>query len=68
MICSLMDETGTIRVRIHELPRLVAERVKRKVEVEIRGNKKYLLTVKTSKVGKKDSQRKARVRRLEKDC
>ena len=52
MVELLMDETGTIGVRIYELPRLVAERVKKKVEVEIRG-KRFQVTVKISKVGGK---------------
>ena len=52
MVELLMDETGTIGVRIYELPRLVAERAKREVEVEIQG-KKYRVRFKTSKVGKK---------------
>ena len=46
----LMRETGTIGVRIYELPRLVAERKKEKVEVELFG-KKFEVTIKTSKVG-----------------
>ena len=46
----LMRETGTIGVRIYELPRLVAERKKEKVEVELFG-KKFEVTIKTSKMG-----------------
>ncbi|RLI79473.1 nickel pincer cofactor biosynthesis protein LarC [Archaeoglobales archaeon] len=52
MVELLMNETGTIGVRIYELPRLVAERVKKKIEVEIQG-KKYQVTIKISKVGRK---------------
>ncbi|WP_456329058.1 nickel pincer cofactor biosynthesis protein LarC [Archaeoglobus sp.] len=48
----LMRETGTIGVRIYELPRLVAERRKEKVEVELFG-KKFEVTVKTSKIGER---------------
>ncbi len=50
MVELLMKETGTIGVRIYELPRLVAERRKDVVEVELFG-KKFAITVKTSKVG-----------------
>ena len=52
MVELLMAETGTIGVRIYELPRLVAERKKKIVEIEIRG-KKFQVTIKTSKVGKR---------------
>ncbi len=48
----LMMETGTIGVRIYELPRLIAERRKEKVEIEIFG-RKFKVTVKTSRVGEK---------------
>ncbi len=48
----LMMETGTIGVRIYEIPRLIAERVRKRVEVEIKG-KKYEISVKTSKIGRK---------------
>ena len=48
----LMEETGTIGVRIYETPRLVAERVKEKIEVEV-GGKKYLVTVKKSTLGER---------------
>ncbi len=48
----LMRETGTIGVRIYELPRLVAERRKERVELELFG-RKFEVTVKTSKVGER---------------
>ncbi|KUJ93042.1 MAG: pyridinium-3,5-bisthiocarboxylic acid mononucleotide nickel chelatase [Archaeoglobus sp.] len=48
----LMRETGTIGVRIYELPRMVAQRKKERVEVFLEG-KKFEITVKISRVGEK---------------
>ncbi len=48
----LMEETGTIGVRIYETPRLIAERAKKKIQIEVKG-KKYEIHVKESKIGEK---------------
>lgn len=45
----LMDETGTLGVRIREEPRLVAERSRRPVEVRV-GERTFAVRVKTSRV------------------
>lgn len=45
----LMDETGTLGVRIREEPRLVAERLRRPVEVRV-GERTFAVRVKTSRV------------------
>ena len=48
----LMEETGTLGVRVYEVPRFTAERRKEVIEIELYG-KKYDVTVKISKVGRK---------------
>lgn len=45
----LMDETGTLGVRIREEPRLVAERSRRPVDVRV-GERTFAVRVKTSRV------------------
>lgn len=48
----LMEETGTLGVRVCEIPRFTAEKRKEVIELEIHG-KRFNVTVKISKVGKK---------------
>ncbi len=45
----LVDETGTLGVRIYEIPRVIAERMKRTVKVKVR-NKEYTVRVKVSRL------------------
>lgn len=49
---TLMKETGTLGVRIYELPRLVADRTKESITVEV-DNKHYPVSLKRSTVGGK---------------
>lgn len=44
----LIDETGTLGVRVYETPRIIAEREKRQVQVSVKGTQ-YPVTIKTSK-------------------
>ena len=44
----LIDETGTLGVRVFETPRIIAERVKKPVKVKVM-NKEYEVRVKTSR-------------------
>lgn len=44
----LMDELGTLGIRIFEVPRIVAERVQKRIEVEVQG-RKFEVTVKEAR-------------------
>lgn len=46
----LMRETGTLGVRIYEVPRLVADRTRESIDIKVK-NKKYPVSLKRSTVG-----------------